>query len=145
MGDPHSIIIYASHLNGIGGIETFVVNFCKRMAAHASVMFAYDTCDAKTLKAISAYAKCHKLGAKVLYADTLILATAWGKGPSGRIIAGAQIQMVHADYVACIADWAFKYKKDPATTHHVAVSKHVARQFEIATPYKIDKVIYNLL
>lgn len=145
MGYPHSIIIYASHLNRIGGIETFVVNFCKRMALHAAITFAYDTCDAKTRNAISAYAKCHKLGAKVLNADTLILATAWGKSPGRRIVAATQIQMIHADYVACITDWDFKYKKDPATTHHVAVSNHVARQFEIATPYKIDKVIYNLL
>lgn len=138
------IIIYASHLNRIGGIETFVVNFCKRMAAHTSVTFAYDTCNPYILKSISAHVKTVRLSA-IINADALILATAWGNGPSGRINAPVQVQMVHADYVAYIEGWEFKYIKDPATTHHVAVSEHVARQFEVATPYKIDKVIYNLL
>lgn len=140
-----SIVIYASHLNKIGGIETFVLNFCKRLSAHASITFAYDTCHPTILKSISSYVRAIRLTNATIMADTLILATAWGKGPAGRITAPVQVQMVHADYVAYIEGWEFQYKKDPATTHHVAVSQHVGRQFEKATPYKIDEVIYNLL
>ncbi len=139
------IIVYASHLNRIGGIETFVVNFCKRLSENYFITFTYDTCDPHILNSILAYANAQKLTGGIINADTIVLATAWGKGPDGRIKAPVQIQMVHADYMACIESWHFTYKKDPATTHHVAVSKFVAQQFEIATPYKIDKVIYNLL
>lgn len=145
MATPQTIIIYASHLHKIGGIETFVVNFCRRMAAHAQIIFAYDTCDSHTLAKIASSVKAVKLSGSEMKADTLILATAWGKGVAGRIKAPVQVQMIHADYVAYIDGWDFKYKKDPATTHHVAVSQHVAVQFEKATPYKIDQVIYNLL
>lgn len=137
--------MYASHLNKIGGVETFVVNFCKRLSAYYQITFVYDTCDPHSLAAINTYAKSEPIGNKTFSADILIVATAWGKSPEGRITAPVQVQMIHADYVAYIDGWDFHYTKLPSTTHHVAVSKHVAKQFEVATPYKIDKVIYNLL
>lgn len=140
-----SLILYASHLNRIGGIETFIFNFCKRLSGHYDITFAYDTAEPLSLLKVADHVKTHKLHNEKLTADCLIVATAWGKGPEGRIFAPVQVQMVHADYVAYIEGWNFKYSKLPSTTHHIAVGQHVARQFEIATPYKIDEVIYNLL
>lgn len=140
-----NLIIYATHLLPIGGIETFTFNFCKRLKDHYNITFAYDTCSPGTLKKLQSIVKCHKLGNQKIETDILILATSWGKSTTGRIKANAQIQMIHADYVAFGEIWNFKYIKQPGTTHHVAVSKHVARQFEKATPYKVDEVIYNLL
>jgi hypothetical protein len=145
-GSTPKIIMYASHLNKIGGVETFVVNFCKRLKGHCEITFAYDSCDPEMLDKIAKHVDSYRpLRSTPLTADILILATAWGPSPEGRICAPMQVQMVHADYVACIEGWNFKYQKLPSTTHHVAVSKHVAKQFEVATPHKIDKVIYNLL
>ena len=138
------VVIYASHLNKIGGIETFVLNFCKRLSPHYEIIFVYNSCDALLLSRIQKHVKTERLLNVERYTDVLILATAWGKKPT-TIKAPVQIQMIHADYVAYIDGWEFEYDKLPSTTHHVAVSKHVAKQFEIATPYKIDKVIYNLL
>lgn len=143
--EKQTLIIYASHLNKIGGIETFVINFCKRLKEHYDITFVYNSCDVNLLSRIKAEVKVQTLSKTKANHDILILATAWGKMPTEKITAPVQIQMVHADYVACIEGWEFEYKKLPSTTHHVAVSKHVAKQFEIATPYKIDKVIYNLL
>lgn len=145
MPDKPTIIIYASHLNKIGGVETFCVNFCKRLAPHFKITFAYDSAHFSTLEKIANVVDTQKIDTVKIVADYLIVATAWGKGPEGRISAPVQVQMIHADYVAYIEGWDFKYKKLPNTTHHVAVSRHVANQFELATPYKIDEVIYNLL
>lgn len=139
------LIMYASHLLPIGGVETFVVNFCKRLSNHYNITFVYDTCSPGPLAKIGKIVPCVKLESNKLVTDTLILATAWGKNPTGRIIADTQIQMIHADYVEFEKVWGFKYIKQPGTTHHVAVSNHVAKQFEKSTGYKTDKVIYNLL
>lgn len=146
MTEKKSLIIYASHLNRIGGIETFVVNFCKRLKEHYDIFFCFRSCDIEILRKIREHVKATKVGEGCnIECDILILATAWGETPTGIIKAPVQIQMVHADYLASPEGWNFKYKRLPETTHHVAVSKHVAKQFEIATPYKIDQVIYNLL
>lgn len=140
-----NLIIYASHLLPIGGVETFVVNFCKRLSQHYNITFVYDTCSPGPLEKLSKIVPCVMLGSNRMRTDVLILATAWGRNTTGRISADTQIQMIHADYVAFEKVWGFKYIKQPGTTHHVAVGKHVASQFEAATPYKVDKVIYNLL
>lgn len=145
-GKRPCLIIYASHLNKIGGIETFVVNFCKRLKDHYDITFAFDTCDPDMLAKIAAHSSISRITHNSkLTADYLIVATAWGASPEGRIKAPVQVQMIHADYVAYIEGWEFTYKKLPSTTHHVAVSKHVAKQFEKATGYKANKVIYNML
>lgn len=145
MQDKLKVIIYASHLNKIGGIETFVHNFCKRLRDSYDLQLHYDVCDPILLSRIKQHVNCIRLTTQKVNCDRLILATAWGRSPEGYISAHVQIQMVHADYVAYIEGWKFTYRKQPSTTHHVAVSKHVAKQFEIATKFKIDKVIYNLL
>lgn len=139
------LIVYASQLNKIGGVETFVLNFCKRLKNHYSIIFCYDNCDAELLKKIAAHVRTEKLQNRLIKTDVLVLATAWGRTPEGRIEAPMQIQTVHADYVVFAKEFNFHYTRLKGTTHHVAVSKHVAKQFEIATPHKIDKVIYNML
>jgi hypothetical protein len=145
MTEKQSLIIYASHLNNIGGIETFVLNFCKRLKDYYDITFCFNSCDVELLRKIRQHVNATKVSSTSdIKCDILILATAWGLMPK-MIKAPTQIQMIHADYVECIEGWNFKYKKLSTTTHHVAVSNHVAKQFEKATPFKIDKVIYNLL
>jgi hypothetical protein len=139
------LAIYASHLNKIGGIETFVLNFCKRLKEHYDITFMFNTCDAALLNKIRQHVVATRVSPTCrIETDILILATAWGQMPT-MIKAPIQIQMIHADYVACIEGWEFEYKKLPTTTHHVAVSKHVAKQFNKATGLIADAVIYNLL
>lgn len=140
-----SIIIYTSQLLHIGGIETFIVNFCKRLKDHYSITFVYDKADVAALQKIAAHVPCHKLLGRRMKADYIILASAWGKSHNGLLSAPVQVQTIHADYEAFKKQFGFIYKKDPATTHHVAVSTHVATQFEKVTGHKVDAIIYNLL
>lgn len=140
-----SLIIYTAQLLNIGGIETFIRNFCRGLKDHYQITFVYGKADPAALAEIATHVSCVKLSGQKLTADILILGSAWGTSHTGLINAPIQIQTVHADYLAFEKEFGFKYIKAPGTTHHVAVSKHVARQFEKVTPYKIDKVIYNLL
>lgn len=145
MTENKKLIIYASVLNKIGGIETFVLNFSKRLNKHYEILFCFNQCDPILLGKIREHVTATKVSSTCnITGDILIIATAWGQPPT-MIKAPVRVQVVHADYMECIESWSFKYKRLEDTTHHVAVSKHVSKQFEIATPYKIDQVIYNLL
>lgn len=145
MAEPQSIIIYQSTLLKIGGIETFIVNFCKRLKRHYRITFVFDKADHAALKKIQEHARCVRLANAAMKADYLILASAWGKSHSGLLKAPVQVQTIHADYEAFAREFNFKYTKAPGTTHHVAVSHHVATAFEKVTGIKVDAVIYNLL
>lgn len=132
------VAVYISGLHKIGGIETFAINLCNRTGFD----LIFDTAEISALKKLKY--KAYHLDHYPNDYDVLIIATAWGKMPN-IINAKKYVQMVHADYEAYIKGWEFKYSKLPYTTHHIAVGKHVAKQFEKVTDYKIDKVIYNLL
>lgn len=141
------ITIYISNYNEIGGVERFVENFCKRMAKHYDITFLYDKCEhPEIIFDISKYCNVVKLDKSKKYkSDVFICSTAWGQSPYDYIEAKQVIQIIHADYTHVIANWNFKYTKHPKVTHQVAVGELVKKAFEIATPYKIDKIIYNLL
>jgi len=132
--------VYTSNLHKIGGIETFAINLCNRTGFDL-IFKDYDINQLKKLKH-NFYSINHNSG---LEYDVIILAQSnWVPYPT-RIKAKYFIQTIHADYKEMSEKHGFKYVKFDKTTHHIAVSKHVANVFESVTPYKIDKVIYNLL
>lgn len=141
------ILIYISNYNRIGGVERFVENFCKRMSKHYNVTLLFENCAYNDmLIEMSDFCNIEKLDKSKQYkTDYFICSTAWGYNPYDHITAKKQIQIVHADYTHVIANWNFKYEKHKNCTHHVAVGELVKKAFEIATPYKIDAIIYNLL
>jgi glycosyltransferase involved in cell wall biosynthesis len=142
-----SLIIYISRYNSIGGVERFVENFCKRMNKHYDITLLFDWAESNSLLLeMSDFVNVKKLDHKEKYkCDYFINSTAWGYEPYNHIQAKKQIQIIHADFTHVIANWDFQYKKHKNTTHHVCVGELVKKAFEIATPYKCDKIIYNLL
>jgi glycosyltransferase involved in cell wall biosynthesis len=130
--------VYISHLNKIGGVETFAINLCNRTGFD----LIFNTASLSALKKVNY--KAVSLDFADTDYDVLIIGTAWGKSPD-RIKARINIQVVHADYKAYIEGWNFIYKRLPYITHHVAVGHHVAKQFQAVTGYKADRVIHNLL
>jgi len=141
------VIIYISNYNTIGGVETFVNNFIKRMKGYFDLTLMFDKVDSfELLERAAEFCTVEKLQHEKKYnCDTFINASAWGYEPYNNINAKRYIQMVHADYTYYIKGWNFKYTKHPKVTHHVCVGETVKKTFEIATPYKCDAVIYNLL
>jgi glycosyltransferase involved in cell wall biosynthesis len=142
-----SLIIYISRYNSIGGVERFVENFCKRMNKHYDITLLFDWAESNSLLLeISDFVNVKKLDHKEKYkCDYFINSTAWGYEPYNHIQAKKQIQIIHADFTHVIANWDFQYKKHKNTTHHICVGELVKKAFEIATPYKCDNIIYNLL
>lgn len=142
-----TLAIYISNYNVIGGVERFVENFCKRMSKNYDITFFYDWCENENmLLEISEFVDVIKIDKTKKYNfDYFVNSTAWGFEPYNNILAKKVVQVVHADYRHVIANWNFKYNKHKNTTHHVCVGEIVKEAFEIATPYKCDAVIYNLL
>jgi len=142
-----SLGIYISNYNEIGGVERFVENFCKRMNKHYDITLLFDWVEKNSLLfEMSEFVNIKKLDRNSKYNfDYFINSTAWGYEPYKHIKANKQIQIIHADFTHVIANWNFKYTKHKNTTHHVCVGEVVKKAFEIATPYKCDKIIYNLL
>jgi glycosyltransferase involved in cell wall biosynthesis len=142
-----SLIIYISRYKSIGGVERFVENFCKRMNKHYDITLLFDWAESNSLLLeISDFVNIKKLDHKEKYkCDYFINSTAWGYEPYNHIQAKKQIQIIHADFTHVIANWDFQYKKHKNTTHHICVGELVKKAFEIATPYKCNKIIYNLL
>jgi glycosyltransferase involved in cell wall biosynthesis len=141
------LFIYISNYNFIGGVERFVENYCKRMNKHYDVTLLFDNCQHnELLLEMSNYCNIEKFDKTKSYtSDYFICSTAWGQSPYENINAKKVVQIIHADYRHVIANWNFSYIKHRNTTHHVCVGELVAKSFEIATPYKCDAIIYNLL
>lgn len=141
------VIIYISNWNQIGGVETFVKNFCKRMSKHVDVTLLYDNvASSQLVTEMQEYCTVEKANFKQRYnCDIFISASAWGKSAFDIIDSKIYVQMIHADYRVVISGWAFKYKKHPKVTHHVCVGEIVKEGFEATTGLKSDAIIYNLL
>lgn len=141
------VILYNTHLNKIGGIETFTLNFCKRLSKNVNLKLLFNSCISDDLLySISQYCTIERLDPKKTYeCDAFISATAWGEIPYDQIIAGKYIQMIHACYDYYIEGWNFKYNKHPKVTHHVAVGESVAKAFKKTTGEQVDSIIFNLL
>lgn len=130
--------VYISTFNRMGGVETCVTNICNRTGWDL-IFHEYNL---SALEKINS--NCYRIGYEPKDYDVIIISTAWGRPPNS-LRAKYFVQMIHADYEAYIECWDFVYKKYQVTTHHVAVGKFVSSQFEKVTPYKTDKVIYNIL
>lgn len=142
-----TIGIYLSNWNLLGGVETMTKNFCKRMSVHYSITLLYDVVASQSLvEEMQKYCEVVKVDFRQTYSfDLFISSSAWGKSAFDRIKAKCYIQMVHADYRHIIDGWAFNYKPDGLTTHHVCVGETVKIGFEHITKLKCDAIIYNLL
>lgn len=128
------IILYISNFNKIGGVESFVKNFYKRIG---NVRVLYDTGTPDIGE---------KINFKQRYkCDIFIAGSAWGRSAFDVVDAKVYIQSIHADFRHTIKDWNFKYVKHPKTTHHVCVSETVKIGFEATTPHKCDAVMYNFV
>lgn len=142
-----NITIYISRYNFLGGIESFVENFCKRMNKYYDITLMFDYVDSNQLLfEMSEFVTIKKIDTKEIHeTDYLIVSTQWGLHPYPYVKAKKVVDVIHADYGYTIANWPFKYTQHKSVTHTVCVGKVVKEAFETATPYKCDQIIYNLL
>lgn len=145
------ILLYSYSHNRIGGVETFNLNFCKRMSKYFEITFVYEIGDFEKLIEISQYATVVKYTGQSFETDICVRSSAWGSRLKGKVktTTGIDIQMCHADYRNAIVDWNFTYTMLPETSHHVCVGQNVMDSLIELYGEKYDlkdvRVIYNLL
>lgn len=89
------VVIYKSHINKIGGIETFIYSFCKQMSKYYDITVMYDSIDMDQLVKLMEYTPVVKNDIKSqVICDTLILNSILDKYPNN-IVCKQSIQMVH--------------------------------------------------
>lgn len=141
-----NILLYQCRMWKIGGIESFNLNFCKRLSKYYNITVVVDHAEEAELTELSKYAKCIVFDDQYFETDVCIYASAWGKRPEDHIKAKKYIQMVHADFVQLDKNnlWNFSYEKTPLTSEHWCGGENIAKTFKERYGYDC-KVIHYLL
>jgi len=142
-GKNTRIMLYHHAQSGIGGVETFNRNFCKRLSPYYDITFLCQSIDSDNLAAIGKYADIVIYKGQAVETDIFIHGVSWGIRPD-KVKAPMMLQMIHGDFEWMKNDLHFTYKPMPGVTHHVAVGKNVADKFKKVTGMEAS-VIYNVL
>lgn len=138
------VVIYHSHFCKVGGIETFIKTFCKRISKYVDLTFMYHQGDAQAVEEVKQYCKVEKFTGQTVSCDILVLGSAWGQPITNHVNTEVVIQMIHANLESYAISGAFKLIPDKRANYYVSVSKDV--QGALKRLHNIDStVIYNLI
>ena len=130
------IVLYIGNSQTIGGIETFLYNFCKVMCIYYDIMVVFsDHMDAKQIIRLSEYVMVMRECGKNISCDTVIVIRIGDKVPPN-IGYKKKIQMVHTCHMG-------KWKIQPGYDELIFVSQVAADSFkdQVGTGHKI---IHNI-
>jgi len=134
------VVVYCANAQPIGGIETFLYNFCKEMHDYYDIMVLYeDKMDARQIMRMSQYVFVKKNVGELIACDTFINIRLTDKIPSN-VRYKKLIQMSHTCQLASSGPWHWKIKKNYDDL--IFVSKAAADSF--ADQNLTYKVIPNL-
>lgn len=130
------VVIYTSAIKSVGGVESFVYNFCMCMKQYYDIMVLYDEMDSRQMQRLVRFVKCLKHDPRrPIYCDTLIMNRIIDKVPEN--VSYKQIvQMAH-----CIKqnDWHIPQYRD----HIVNVSEVSKESFGEEAGTVIHNLIYT--
>lgn len=122
------VVIYTSQTFNIGGIETWIYNFCSQMVKYYDILVLYDKIDPAQLERLVCIVPCKKRDGKRIITDTLIINRITDKAPQ-EVSYKQKIQMVHAckmvdtwkvptdnDKIVCVSDVVNKSFDDVGIT-----------------------------
>ncbi len=90
------VVIYTAVTEAIGGIETFIYNFCYHMREYYDILVLYQSIDAAQLRRLQKLVRCEKLDLKKkIKCDTLIINRISDKSPDN-ITYSKKVQMCHS-------------------------------------------------
>lgn len=136
------IIIWQSMIHRIGGIETFIYNFCKKLSKYYKILLLYNECHEEQLIRFKELVDCQTYDLTKQYiCNTCIVSSCWNGYPDNVIsLKNHYWQFIHGIF----RDINFKYNKWEKTNKHFAVSKVAQETF--AEDYKEPtELLYNLL
>ena len=138
------VIIYHSNYHKLGGVETFVRMFCKRLSKHVDITFMFHKGDENDMTEIKQFVKVEKFTGQFVSCDVLVLGSAWGQSITEHVNTEIVIQVIHANLESYAISGAFKLIPDKRANYYVSVSKDV--QGALKRLHNIDStVIYNLI
>lgn len=90
------VVVYTQKTFAIGGIETWIYNFCTQMYRHYDILVLYDVMDEKQIERLRKFVRVEKnSGMITINCDTLIMNRITDTEPSN-VYYKQKIQMVHA-------------------------------------------------
>ena len=128
------IVIWTSFTQQIGGIETWIYNFCKTMSKYYDILVLYDTISTNQLARLQQIVRCHKRDKQQIICDTCIISRITDKLPD-TVQAKQTVQMVHA--CKMMPQWSIPQDHD----YIIGVSQTALDSFN----EKKGTVIYNLV
>ena len=89
------VVLYCEYANKVGGISTFLYNFCQHMKRHYDIMVLYDKMDAYQVSRLMSIVPVMKVSSTPVVCDTIILNRLTDKIPEN-VTYKQSIQIVHA-------------------------------------------------
>ena len=121
------VVVYCGNTQVIGGIETFIYNFCKEMSEHYDIMVMYtDHMDPKQIMRLSEFVPVRRDSGKLIQCNVLINIRLTDEVPSS-IKYKKRIQMCHTCQLAPSGKWHWDIKKN--YDELIFVSKAAANSF----------------
>ena len=87
------IVLYYSHVQQIGGVETFFYNFCSKMTEFYDIAILYDRCDPVQINRLRKLVPCYHSDVRIK-CDTLIMNGIFDEIPQ-KVTAKCKIRLIH--------------------------------------------------
>lgn len=129
------VCIWSDAVNMVGGITTFIYNFCKNMNKYYDIVFLYDHVDPQKLALIRTVARCIKLNPQLTIACDILMVQRLNDIIPTNVMAKRTVQMIH-----CLRLQSYKIRDN--VTHKVAVSQAAKESW--GDPAKDAIVINNI-
>ena len=125
------VVIYTSKTFMIGGIETWIYNFCERMKEYYDILVLYDSIDTEQLDRLSRIVRTKQNNKQKISCDTIIVNRISDSIPPN-VEYKQSVQMVHSMKLS--SSWEVPKGRDK----YIAVSEAVKKSFGVG------EVIHNM-
>ena len=88
------VVLYYGWIQQIGGVETFIYNFCEKMSEYYDIAILYDRGDMRQIRRLQRFAPCYHNGDHQIMCDTLIINGIFDKIPQ-KVTSKCKIRLVH--------------------------------------------------
>lgn len=134
------IVLLQHFFNDIGGIETFLFNFCKTFADDYELTLVCRDISFDNAIAISKYANVICEPNQEIECDICLITSVLVDTPIFKLIKYKEIyQMVHSDWTAMKKFWRWDFKEYDPNTKYISVSECARDSFK--REYKRDSVV----
>lgn len=125
------VVIYTSKTFMIGGIETWIYNFCERMKEYYDILVLYDSIDTEQLDRLSRIVRTKQNNKQKISCDTIIVNRISDSIPPN-VEYKQSVQMIHSMKLS--SSWEVPKGRDK----YIAVSEAVKKSFGVG------EVIHNM-